>query len=291
MRKPSKDNPACLFCGSKNTISDGFRKNKHRIIKKYYCKDSNHYFTSQPMLQSHKTYPLKTILNSISSYNLGKPLRSQAVPKSTIHDWIKSISLPMNRLRSKLTHIPIHEIIIKHRFIHHQQPFLYQYHSLKLDFAKKFPGLISYLTSIHKSLPKHIFEESERISQAKKIIPNLNLTEKQNYAVKLAQLAESITKDNKQRHNIIENFMLINDSVTIATEIPIYYKNLTGHIDILQLRFHKLYILDYKPEPVNKKQAIAQLALYRRALSNLTKIRENKFKLAFFSSKAYYAVS
>jgi len=84
--------------------------------------------------------------------------------------------------------------------------------------------------------------------------------------------------------------MLINDTATIATEIPIYIKeqNLTGHIDILQIRFHKIYILDYKPEPFNKEQAITQLILYRKALSNITKIPEYRFRLAFFNHKAYY---
>jgi ATP-dependent exoDNAse (exonuclease V) beta subunit len=82
--------------------------------------------------------------------------------------------------------------------------------------------------------------------------------------------------------------MLINDTATIATEIPIYYKNLTGHIDILKIRYHKIYILDYKPEPFNKDRAITQLLLYRKAFSNITKIPEYKFKLAFFNHKGYY---
>jgi len=200
----------------------------------------------------------------------------------------------MHRLRKDITTNPI----IKHRFIHHLQPFLYQYHSLKLEFAKKFPGLINYLKTVHTSLPKDIFSSSERISAISKEKNETNkiIEGKDNYAVKLAKLASAITKDNRQRHNIIENFMLINDTATIAAEIPVYLKkeesgqnrNLTGHIDILQLRFHKLYILDYKPEPLNKHQAITQLFLYRKALSKRTSLPEHKFRLAFFNNKGYY---
>ena len=313
----------CPFCGSK-AIRKGIRKNKHRIIQKYFCKTCKRFFTDQPLLQSSKTYNLKTILNSISNYNLGKPLRKQSIPKSTIHNWIKNINLPMHRLRRQITKNPIK----KQRFIHHKQPFLYQYHKLKLQFAKKFPKLINYLRTLNKILPS--FENTDRISQISKLkeIPttlararrglppsgcrvgrrpseandvvgisefktNTNLIQKQNYTTKLANIALQITNNNKERHNIIENFMLINDTATIATEIPIYLKeqNLTGHIDILQIRYHKIYILDYKPEPFNKDQAITQLLLYRKALCNITKIPEYKLRLAFFNHKAYYELS
>ena len=106
----------------------------------------------------------------------------------------------------------------------------------------------------------------------------------------MAEIASQITTDNKKRHEIIENFMLINDTATIATEIPVYIKNLTGHIDILQIRYHKIYLLDFKPEPVNIQQTINQLILYRKALSKRTNIKEYKIKLAFFNKKGYYEV-
>jgi len=120
-----------------------------------------------------------------------------------------------------------------------------------------------------------------------------NITHKQNYAVELAKLASAITKDNKQRHNIIENFMLINDTSTIAVEIPVYLNKeesptnqpLTGHIDILQIRYNRFYILDYKPPPVNKTQTINQLRLYQKALSTLTGITH--FRAAYFNEKEY----
>ncbi len=339
-KKPPKDNPKCPLCNNNQTIKWGNRKNNKRAPKRYLCKQCNHSFTLQPPLQTSKTYHLATILNTISNYNLGRPLRKitekNKIPSSTIHNWTKNLNLPLHRLRKNIHSNPIK----KHRFIHHRQPFLYQYHSLKLDFAKKFPTLITYLKQINTSLPKNIFENSERISSISRkpatlgekttgeeksirsgdfsfrsralqttvfeplVVAGVKDKIKQNYATKLAEIALQIKNNNKERHDLIENFMLINDTATIATEIPIYLKdneakeitknkittNLTGHIDILQIRYHKIYILDYKPEPVNIKQTINQLKLYREALSQRTSIPTYKFKLAFFNDKGYYEV-
>ncbi len=340
MKLPNITNPKCPYC---NGISKkkGFKKNKLRTTQRYLCRSCKRSFMTQPELQKSKTYNLTTILNTISNYNLGRPSRKNTpFPKSTIHNWIKNINLPMHRLRKNIT--KTQNPIIKHQFTHHKQPFLYQYHALKLDFARKFPDLINYLKNINTQLPKHIFENSERISQVSKETPTTSVKtrvereiphkvgnfpfrvgfserksvfepddvvgvsdKKNNYATKLADIALSITNNNKERHNIIENFMLINDTATIATEIPIYLKeneakeitknkittNLTGHIDILQIRYHKIYLLDYKPEPINIKQTINQLRLYREALSKRTQIPIHKFKLAFFNDKTYQEVN
>jgi len=334
-KKPPKDNPDCPKCSNKETIKQGFKKNKHRTIQKFQCKSCNHHFTLQPALQKHKTYPINLILDAINNLNLGYTIKQtknyyqkHKINKSTLSYWYNQLKKDISFHRLRDISLNPTEIIIKKQFIHHSQPFLYQYHSLKLNFAKKFPTLISYLKEINKSLPKQIFNNSERISKMSKETPTMagpgeapsgvvgrtkckafwpspaiklggvSSKSKQNYAVKLAQLAKEITNDNKQRHNIIENFMLINDTATIATEIPIYLtkqetkqNNLTGHIDILQIRYHKIYILDFKPEPVNKQQTISQLKLYREALSKRTQIPTYKFKLAFFNHEGYYEIN
>lgn len=329
-------NSICPYCSQKS-VKIGTKQNKYRKIQRFKCKTCGKTFLNQPLLQKSKTYELKIILESINSYNLGQFLRAitnaNHIPKSTIHNWIHQLKteLPFNRLRNNIKQNPI----IKHQFIHHKQPFLYQYHELKLQFAQKFPSLVQYLKELPNMLPS--FENTKRISEVsrtkflstpeipkeflsvsktpttwrdeagvahfgvpsrlKAVEANVvvgvsnNLIPKQNYATKLAEIALQITNNNKERHTIIENFMLINDTATIATEIPVYLNNLTGHIDILQIRFHKIYLLDYKPEPVNENQAINQLLLYRKALSNITNIQEYKFNLAFFNEKGYYEIN
>jgi len=47
-------------------------------------------------------------------------------------------------------------------------------------------------------------------------------TTKHNIATKLAELALTLAKTNRERHEKVENFMLINDNDTIAIEVPVY---------------------------------------------------------------------
>jgi ATP-dependent exoDNAse (exonuclease V) beta subunit len=80
--------------------------------------------------------------------------------------------------------------------------------------------------------------------------------------------------------------MLVNDSATVAVEIPVYltsediayYRNrgfkldfenelITGHIDFLQIRDGYLQILDYKPDARKEKHAHVQLTIYAIALA------------------------
>jgi len=68
--------------------------------------------------------------------------------------------------------------------------------------------------------------------------------------------------------------MLVNDSVTVAVEIPVFLTNqdieyysqhgfdldfesdiITGHLDFLQIRNGHIHILDYKPEARKEKHA------------------------------------
>jgi hypothetical protein len=95
--------------------------------------------------------------------------------------------------------------------------------------------------------------------------------------------------------------MLANDSATIAVEVPVYlFPNeapelkltdvLTGHIDVLQVRYGKVWILDYKPEAKHETRAKFQLYLYSRALSARTGIPLRYFGLAYFDDKDYFEV-
>jgi len=116
--------------------------------------------------------------------------------------------------------------------------------------------------------------------------------------------------NNKQRHEKIQDFMLTNDSVTVATELPIildgedlnHYKNLlgftvpikiednkpiTGHIDIVQIRNGCIHILDYKPG-AKRVKPVDQLTIYALALSRLTGIRLYHFRCAWFDKQSYF---
>jgi len=67
---------------------------------------------------------------------------------------------------------------------------------------------------------------------------------------------------------------------------------LSGHIDILQQRFTKIHILDYKPDAnKNDKASAEQLFLYALALSKRTGIPMRKIAYAYFDDKNYFQLS
>jgi RecB family exonuclease len=101
--------------------------------------------------------------------------------------------------------------------------------------------------------------------------------------------------------------MLLNDSVTVAVEIPIYltqadiayYRSrgfdltfdadvITGHIDFLQIRNGYIHILDYKPEARKEKHAHVQLTIYALALARGANLPLKIFKCAWFDERDYF---
>ena len=96
--------------------------------------------------------------------------------------------------------------------------------------------------------------------------------------------------------------MLINDTATVATEVPVYlYPNesprlnlkepLCGHIDVLQIRYDKVWILDYKPEAkFNRVNSSHQVFLYALCLSKRTGIPLDDIGYAYFDEKDYFEV-
>ena len=117
--------------------------------------------------------------------------------------------------------------------------------------------------------------------------------------------------NNKLRHETLQRFMLANDSVTVAIEIPIWLDEtdisalerehgielaprtsdksrvITGHIDFLQVPNGAVHILDYKPDaPMNKP--IAQLAIYALAVTRLVPgLKLFDIKCAWFNEHEY----
>ena len=292
----------CSNCNSKDIIKKGKRKNKNQTIQKYYCKNCKKFFANS--LLKNKTYPPLVILKAISFYNQGYSFEKSkdAINKafklnlkaSTIHKWLNEFKelTAYRRIRDQnLKYYKPKEIIVKKTFRHNEQPYKYQYHKAKINFLKYFSALKQYLIEVKDNCPNNLFENPENKNRASRLKLNLKfqIQQKENYAVKLANLALKASNINKQRHQIIQDFMLINDTATIATEVPIYYvkTGLTGHIDILQLRFDKVHILDYKPE-ADKIHPESQLYLYARALSLQTKIPLSSFRCAWFDDEDYF---
>ena len=110
----------------------------------------------------------------------------------------------------------------------------------------------------------------------------------------MAAFAISARRNNRERHNLVEKFMLVNDTATIACEVPVWYweksidSGITGHIDLLQVRGGNVVILDYKPGARADRKAAQQLYHYAVALSFRAKVDFENIRCAWFDENNYY---
>lgn len=330
------DNVECRFCGSKNVIKRGFRKTKYQKKQLYKCKECEKTFTPEKI--KGRTYPLKYIINALSFYNQGFTLKETTtklkdkhgvnIAKSTLNQWLDDYSdyCPFVRIRKQAKQLYSSHQAIESLRMYHRQVYNFLYHKAKTDLVLqqpkhyKFEPLQEVLDAVGSECPHFMFKQGARMSQLK---PGFNLQEvkfkkKKNYACKLADFALQAVADNYKRHQVLQKFMLFNDSVTVAAEVPVFlekddvdhmkeqlnffipvdyddevfencdYRNpVTGHIDLLQIRNNNIHILDYKPNASSTKP-IAQLTFYALALSRLTGLKLYHFKCAWFDQNDYF---
>jgi len=324
----------CPFCRSQDVIKKGKRQKKYEVVQLYLCRHCHRRFT--PLIHKHRTYPLKIIQEALTLYNRFYSLEETAkliygsygvqVSFQTINNWLKDFRdyLPILKLRSKIINLyDKRRIFIESRLLH-GQVYDFKCHFAKLDFIlKKYPeyrnfnNLGQFLDHVPAACPHELFRKNakkqSRSSRNKNLfnIDQVKIFSKfDNLAIRNARFALQAVAKNKLRHEILQEFMLINDSVTVAVEVPVflepqdilYYQRLpgfnipisladgetiTGHIDFLQVRNGMIHILDYKPG-AKKEKPIEQLTLYALALSRLTDLRLYHFKCAWFDDKNYY---
>ena len=335
----------CPLCDGRRIIKRGLRKNSFRQLQIYFCRDCGRYFSSLAGLKGVK-YPPRIIARALCLYNLGHSQEEAArriasehritVPRRTISDWIsgyRSITT-FHRLRAAAIH-EFGDSMLKERTLEHQQVYQYKVHLAKLAFmvdavpADVAAKVNKYLLSILGNFPDVLFQDDRTASldqlagpddrppeppagmrSSKSRFETLPLcrSEKQNLANDLAALGLLLARKNKDRHPSVQDFMLANDSCTIACEVPVYvtaeeigyYKSkgffvtlpesrkpITGHIDVVQARNGFIHLLDYKPkarhiDPVN------QLVVYALAFASRTRLPVKVLKCAWFDEKDYF---
>ena len=320
--------PVCPYCKSKDTVKRGLRKKKYETAQLFLCNSCKKVFTGQ--LVKGKQFPLRLILEGLCLYNMGHTLEKTCqllkeqfgmdVKPQTLSDWVKEFAelCSYDRMRPYGLKLYTPHQVIQKVNLYHRQVYEFCYHRAKTalilqDFKhSKFENVREFLEAVQTECPHQFFQEGSRASE-QNIKFDLNeviIREKQNFATRLANLALQAVNDNKLRHKALQRFMLCNDSVTVATEVPVYMdemdiehmqealkfkipvkldKVMTGHIDFLQIRNGSVHILDYKPaKSVKREQPITQLTLYALALSRLTGLRLYDFKCAWFDENAYF---
>ncbi len=104
----------------------------------------------------------------------------------------------------------------------------FEVHQAKLDLLVRaaniagLENLKSYFETVGPAYPHDLFTMAvERSSEfAADFRPRI--TRKENHATRLAALALPTSLNNRKRHETLQRFMLLNDSVTVAVELPVF---------------------------------------------------------------------
>jgi ATP-dependent exoDNAse (exonuclease V) beta subunit len=239
----------------------------------------------------------------------------QHIPERTISAWlIEHRSLTTYaRLRAEGKKIFTPETIVRSITFYHQQVYRHQIHRGKLQILletpvhRAFEALRTYLAKLEHNFPHQFFQSTEHRSSKFPAELRPPIVRKENHATRTAALVLPTALNNKKRHETLQRFMLINDSVTVAVEVPVfltkedigYYRSrgfnlefdsdvITCHIDFLQIRNGHIHILDYTPEARKETHAHVQLTIYALALARRTGLPVRFFKCGWFDEKDYF---
>jgi transposase-like protein len=337
----AKQPDACPHCGSHALTRRGMRKKKLEIVQLWRCGSCKRVFTPGPAALHNKTYPLRMILAALTDYDIGctleetaarlKKKTNRSVSPSTITTWLQDYKqhCSYRRLRRQgLARFPADQTIRSIK-LYHRQVYGYAYHRPKLELVRtgtlddkrvgdtRFANVAEFLESIPTACPHDLFRRDDdpkaRASQAHPAFADISriiVNRKENAATQTAALIIPAVGNNKLRHETLQRFMLANDSVTVAIEIPIWLTEddiaalerqhgiklapktgtprvITGHIDFLQVRNGAVHLLDYKPDAATNKP-IAQLAIYALALTRrIPGLRLFDIKCAWFNEEQY----
>jgi hypothetical protein len=321
--RSTQPNPVCALCSSKFTIKKGGRQNRFRTLQVFQCGECLYKFTAAA--GKNKTYPPQAILETVSIFNLGnsvsdtqRTIRKRLhvdIPEGTIRSWIRAHKrfTAYARLRAIGRKLFDSDAMIRSFLLRHKQVYRFQLHRAKLELLfqsarnRHLAPVKDYLEAVGEDFPHDIFQTSEHRSSKFPTKLAIPITRKENYATRLAALVLPSASANKKRHETLQRFMLVNDSATIAVEIPVYltkedmayyrgrgftldFENgfITGHIDFLQVRDGYLQILDYKPDARKEKHAHVQLTIYALALARRANLPLKNFKCAWFDEKDYF---
>jgi len=317
----------CPYCSAGEIVKRGTRQKKFERVQLYQCAACKRTFSAERV--KGKTIPLAVIFDGLSYYNLGyspetscrflKIKYGLSVDPSSISRWVEEFKdiCRYARMRPYAIRRYAPPKVMESVTLYHRQVYTFRYHRAKIELLleedfKNEPlyRLKEFLDNVSTECPHQFFQGGLRMSEQKVNfdMSRVVVREKQNFANRLAQLALQAVRNNKERHETLEKFMIANDSVTVAIEVPVYFtpedlehmqkvlgftipltldKILTGHIDILQVRNGAVHILDYKAV-ARKEKPINQLTFYALALSRLTGLRLYHFKCGWFDQDRYY---
>jgi len=254
----------CPYCDSRNFVKRGMRQKKGGKAQLYICRDCGRTFTPSwtkgrqhgwgVVLEALSYYNLGFSLVQVSQI-LKEKFQAEVQP-STIGDWVEKNKelCSYHRMRSfAVKHFSPYEVV-ETCTLAHRQLYRFRYHHAKTkyiledDFKHyKFRPLKEFLDNVCTETPHQYFQTGARMSEigTNKATSAGNDTKgdgnvgigtikfsktemivraKENYATKLTELVFRGVSENKARHEALQRFLIANDTVTVATEVPVYIK-------------------------------------------------------------------
>jgi len=274
-QKIGSDSLVCPYCASKKFVKRGFRQKKLERVQLLLCLECNKTFTPHSVKGKH--YPLSTIFDAVSFYNLGysleescrrcrpapdiaRPLESgdnnstsggtmpegnnnigigRGISPSTLTNWISEFKdrMPFLRMRDFATQKYSPSEMVITATLAHRQLYRYRFHQAKCELIMQehfhhqtFKPLKEFLEMVPGECPHQYFsagnmgEDISRASESPLFFSKtaMIVRGKTNYATMIAKFVLQSVKDRKSRHEALQKFFLYNDSVTVATEVPVY---------------------------------------------------------------------
>lgn len=270
--RPIIDSFSCPYCSSQNFVRRGFRVKTREKVQLYLCRNCRKTFTPHTVKGKH--YPLAAMFDAVSIYNLGYNLEQTCqimnkrnsdsafgLQPSTLSAWISEFADYCRFFRMRefaLKKYSPREMVIM-ATLAHQQLYRYRFHRGKCDLTileeyqhRKFLPLKDFLEMVPVECPHQFFQKGLRASEAPFTFSKKQMIvrAKQNYATKTASFVMQAVNERKNRHEVLEKFMLANDSVTVATEVPVYITSDDIEHMKTQLGF-QIYIKNQKSKTSN----------------------------------------
>ncbi|KAB8123650.1 hypothetical protein D3W54_04880 [Komagataeibacter medellinensis] len=316
----------CLYCKGKDIIRAGHRHNKRTTVQLWWCHDCARVFSPHPakgkvwplsiILEAVRLYYLGYTRAQVAERV--KEKTGLILPERTLSWWLAELRelTTYTYFRQELLSEFQPKRAVRTQRLHHKQTYYYATHYAKLwallheERNGAFFALRDFLAEMNRSCPHGLFQGEHRASQdrASYDLTGTEIRASHNLACRIAGLVLQSVTDRRRRHDTLQRFMLATDSVTVAVEVPIFLlpedisalrtrhgsgiplstdDPLTGHVDFLQIRNGKIYILDYKPN-AEKERPIAQLMTYALALSSRTGLDLFSFVCAWFDEEHYF---
>jgi len=248
----------CPYCQSQDFVKRGVRNKKHEVVQLYLCRNTacGRTFTAERV--KGKRFPLQVILEGISYYNLGLTLEQtcQVLEKkfgtgngaagaeatsapgrptpATLATWVSEYApiCRFERMRPYAIKLFPPQKMIEVVTMAHRQLYRFRYHRAKALLSleefknRRFDRLVEYLNNVSSETPHQYFADGERMSEIRSKFDKTDMIikSKSNFANKTAEFVLRSVPENKERHEALQRFMIANDSVTIATEVPVYIR-------------------------------------------------------------------